>query len=721
MRKRSILAILVLIGILASIILSFNRIKIESNNKKVDFVLDYYQINKLAEQSNKDITWWLENFKKLGVSSVAIFEESLESMTEYGKSLNMEIVEKIKQDINWKDKYFKELVDYLDQGKADKYDLVVTTRSKETYDFIKKGLSNRYSSNKYSAIESQDGKEYAIVLDGTIREALFSEKASLIDSKEDKYSYGNELTSSSLIQLGIDYDKEKIDIVKNTGLEVVLRPLNYVNRWKGEKYVKTNLEQYKKFGIKPRYMIFTSKEILGYPKYVDLVKDFISDNNMKIALIESSVERGHVVQKGLDKLTRDLDYNAVRLYSIPDYIQQRFKYIGYEGAEEIENTLYRAITERNIRVVYFTPFKLDSERYVTDFNEYEKTFNNLEKRIAAHNLTIGEANAMKPNHINIILKMLIGIGILCGGIILLQEMFKIKEKVLNVIIIFGALAIIITSIVIPNLSNLVLAMAAAIVFPSLSMIYFCKKLKYYYDNKNGNVSIKDNILLGIKQLVVMALISGIASIFIASLLSDIEFLLEMDIFRGVKLVQLLPILVYIITFIGYFGYKKEKNVSDNKTNFLEVKSIVTDNIKIGYAVLAGIVLYVGYIYLARTGHETNVKPSEFELMARNILEIKLLARPRTKEFLIAFPAVLVALDFAFNRRKLLLFMTGLLVALGQTSVANTFSHLRTPMYLSILRLTYGLIIGIVVGVIYVLIIKLGSKLIKFLGGKFLNE
>ena len=721
MKTRKILIIFILIGLLSSIVLSFNRIKVESNNKKVDFVLDYYQLDKLAEQSSKDIKWWLEGFKKLGVSSVSIYEESLDSMTEYGKPLDIKIVEKIKEDIDWKDKYPVELVDYLEQKKVDNYDLVVRTKSKESYEFIKNGLSQRYSNEKYQTIESED-ESYSIILDGTIKEALFKPKENLVDTKYDSYSYGKELISSTLLtQLGIDYDKEKIDVIKSAGLDIVLRPLNYIERWKGKKYVDTSLDQYEKFNIKPKYMIFTGQEVLGYPKYVDLVKDFIVDNDMKLALIESSVERGHAEQRGLEKLTEDLDYNVVRLYSIPDYIQQRYKYNSYKGGEEIGNTLYRAITERNIRAIYFSPFKLDSKRYVTDFSKYEEMFESLETRLGEHNITIGDASSMKPNHVNTILKMLIGIGILGGGVILLQEMFRIKKKFLNIIIILGLLAIVITSIVIPELSSLIFAMVAAIVFPSLSMIYFCKKLKVYYDSRNRNTSIKNTLLLGVKQLVIMILISAIASIFIAATLSDIEFLLEIDIFRGVKIVQLVPILVYVITFIGYFGYKREKSITDNKIKALDIKDILSDNIKIGYVALAGIVLYVGYIYLARTGHETGVKPSEFELMARNLLEVTLLARPRTKEFLIAFPAILVALDFAFNRRKLMLFVIGLLVALGQTSVANTFSHLRTPMYLSILRLTYGAIAGIIIGIIYVLIIRLVFKLIKYVGGKVLNE
>lgn len=718
MKRKNILVIFILIGLLSSVILSFNRINIESNNKKIDIILNYDEMQKLSEQSSHDLEWWFKKLKGLGASSVGLIEESFESMIKDEKPLKVELVDKIKQDIHWQEKHSAELVEYLEQEKIDKYDLVAMTTSKELYEFIEKGLNERYDSKKFKAIESDE--EYAFVLDGTIKEALYTQKNVLIDNENKLYSQEKELTSSTIMKLGLGYDEEKLDTIRASGLEIILRPLNFVTNWTGEKYVKTSLNEYKELNINPQYMIFTGGEILGYPKNVDLVKDFMKKNGMKVALIESPVQREHIEQKGIEKLTRDLNYNSVRLFSVPEFIQERYKYNNYKGAEEIENTLYRAVTERNIRAIYFNPFKLDKERYVTNYNEYEKTFNSFEERISKHNMSLGEASAMKENHINILLKILLGIGVLGGGILLIEEILKISAKLKKLLIIMGVILIVIFSFVVPNLSNILFAMASAIIFPSLSMIYFCKKLKHYYNNERDR-SIKSSILLGIKELIIMSLISAIGSIFVASVLSDIEFLLEMNIFRGVKLVQLIPIVVYLIAFIGYFGYKREKDVSNNRASYLEIKEIFSDDIKIGYAILAGIVLYIGYIYLARTGHETNVQPSDFEIMMRNLLELKLLARPRIKEFLLAFPAVMLAIDFAKYRQKLVVFVLGLLVALGQTSIVNTFSHLRTPMYLSAARLGYGLIAGIVMGIIYILVTKTGIKIIEFLRGEIFNE
>ena len=74
------------------------------------------------------------------------------------------------------------------------------------------------------------------------------------------------------------------------------------------------------------------------------------------------------------------DYNVVRVFSVWDYIQYRYAYYGYEGAEEIENTLYRAIVERNIRIIYFKPIKQNdnSYAYITDMDVYRDMFESLD-------------------------------------------------------------------------------------------------------------------------------------------------------------------------------------------------------------------------------------------------------------------------------------------------------------------------------------------------------
>ncbi len=718
MKNNRVLAILVLIGVLASLVLSINRIKIEAENKVVDITLDFNEMVKLSEQSEEDLSWWFRKFKEWGASSVTLNEETFEGMIEESKPIKVKVLGNVLKDINWKEEYPQELVDYLEENKIDKYDIIGITNSEALYKFIEKGLKERYSENKYKIFKTE--KQFVFLLDGTEKDVLYSKGVILVDNNNKAYSEKKELESSKLMRLGLGYDEEKVQLIKDSGLEVVLRPYNYNPSWIDEKYLEANFKEYDNYGIDPKYMIFTGEQVLGYPENINMVRDFMIENHMKVGLIETGVQRGHIEQKGIDGLVGALDYNAVRLFSMAPYIQERYKFYNYEGAEEIENTLYRAVTERNIRLIYFRPFKQDKNTYVTDYKEYERTFDSFKERIAEHKMVLGEASTMKSNYIGIVYKILMGLGVFGGGMILLGAMFTINSKLYKLMTILGIPFVIIIPFIVPNFSVKLYSVAAAIIFPSLSMTYLVDEMKSYYLNKDNNGTIIKSIILGIKILLVMVLISSIGALFVASLLSSTDYLLEMDVFRGVKIAQLIPILIYLLIFLGYLGYKSDKS-KDNKISISDVKEILFIDIKLISVIAGAIILAIGYIYIARTGHETNVQPSNFEMIGRNFLELKLIARPRIKEFIFAFPAVIVAAYMMLNRKKLGMFLSGMVIVIGQTSIVNTFSHLRTPMYLSIIRTIYGVLFGTILGIIYIALLVLGLKLGKTLRGELFNE
>jgi hypothetical protein len=103
-----------------------------------------------------------------------------------------------------------------------------------------------------------------------------------------------------------------------------------------------------------------------------------------------------------------------------------------------------------------------------------------------------------------------------------------------------------------------------------------------------------------------------------------------------------------------------------------------------------------------------------ELMFRNYLEDTLLARPRTKEFLIAFPTRMVGAYYAttniLNKDKILkycyILAFSLATIIGQTSITNTFSHIRTPLYISLSRTGYSVTFGVLIGIVAILVLKI---------------
>lgn len=134
--------------------------------------------------------------------------------------------------------------------------------------------------------------------------------------------------------------------------------------------------------------------------------------------------------------------------------------------------------------------------------------------------------------------------------------------------------------------------------------------------------------------------------------------------------------------------------------------------------LMGVVALAGYYYLARTGHESSVAISDVEMIFRNDLETLLLARPRTKEFLVAFPGIMLAVYCAVRRLPFWTALFGLAGTIGLTSVCNTFMHIRTPLYLGFVRTAYSLILGIVVGVVFILCFELMLRIVRILVKKY---
>ena len=87
---------------------------------------------------------------------------------------------------------------------------------------------------------------------------------------------------------------------------------------------------------------------------------------------------------------------------------------------------------------------------------------------------------------------------------------------------------------------------------------------------------------------------------------------------------------------------------------------------------------------------------------RQLLDRILGVRPRTKEFLIGHPLMLILLYFGYELKLFPLVMVG---TIGQVSIINTYAHIHTPLNISFLRTFHGLWIGILIGIIAIIIIK----------------
>jgi hypothetical protein len=276
----------------------------------------------------------------------------------------------------------------------------------------------------------------------------------------------------------------------------------------------------------------------------------------------------------------------------------------------------------------------------------------------------------------------------------------------------------------PNTSELIVALSVAIIFGCLATTFFTAKGKAYADKLAQDTCVFKLIGYGILTLIGAVIIALLGGLLQAATLSSIGYLLELDIFRGVVVARLLPIVYFAIAYLAYFGFGVKKT-TPGRLEPKDLRDLLTLDIKLWMLLIAGAAGALGAYYVMRTGHDTGVEVTYMEMLFRNMLEYVLLARPRTQEFLFAFPALMLFIYAAVRRFKLWSIAFGAGAIIGVTSVINTFAHLRTPLYLSFARTGYSILFGIVLGVVAVLafegLYKLYTKFLRKRIEASLNE
>lgn len=243
-------------------------------------------------------------------------------------------------------------------------------------------------------------------------------------------------------------------------------------------------------------------------------------------------------------------------------------------------------------------------------------------------------------------------------------------------------------------------------YPTLfAVIAPCFCLCLCYRMIQNRKSLASGITAGLITALVSMLICAVIQ---CSMLSGAQYYLNIAIFRGVKLTLVVPMIFAVILPLVA---DKEKGMSGiNHKAFINV----VKSIRLRHIALLIPVALIGMIYIMRSG---NAQISETENTIRNFISELWNARPRTKEFLVGWPC-LVLLAIAVHRKASLLLC--LIFTAGSSilfaSVSNTFCHVFTDAAISFSRTLNGFAMGvpfmIVFGALGFPLIKLCSKFLK---------
>lgn len=183
------------------------------------------------------------------------------------------------------------------------------------------------------------------------------------------------------------------------------------------------------------------------------------------------------------------------------------------------------------------------------------------------------------------------------------------------------------------------------------------------------------------------LVAATTGLVVAALGSRSVHLVGAAPFLGVKALLLAPpLIVGVLGMLRVWSRAPRLNAEVAARARRRVRPL---RVVVAVAVLGG----AGYYYLLRSGN-SGVAPGP-ELWLRDLLDQTFYVRPRFKEALLGFPALVVAL--AGRGTELARWAWGAVAAVGTASLVDTFAHFHMPVSLALLRSAYSVVIGLLLG------------------------
>ena len=669
-----ILLAAILIGFVASVVIGFQRHAVEVNSRTVELAIDYEGLLELAQREGLPADEVLAQAKEAGITSLAVYETTFKKFNANGKAAALSGADILARyhsgmlmDPRWRT--------LVDEGKIVGTEVYVVGSDTETYVQLKDDLLRRFGADRVT-----------------------------VDTVGDEEVIAVKAFYEAFLKQNIGMPADEMRAVNAAGFDVLARPSNYHDCTPDD--VRAVFDRME--GIRVSAIVFSGQETLGAPKALQTTIDEMKERRLTLGLIEGITQLQFYRQQGMDEIAKGLgEEHVARLYAIPPDEQKKLKI-----AEAVERWV-TTDEERNIRInllrIYDTPAPNMS---LLETNM--KYFTDTRKALEAHGFAIGHAGTFADYAPSRLLRALVIMGVAAAGVLYLSLVIPALNRRRRVVLLaFVVLALIGMMPVLLGAGSkirVLAALASANLFPALAITGLLDLLggrRFAKDTPTWRIIVAGWVLLGITSA-----LSLVGAGYLSGSLVDTRYLLEFDIFRGIKLTFVLPMVLVAIAFMQRFDiFDGQFDASAGVLG--QVREILATPVRVG-SLLGGLVLIGALIVLVlRSGHTSGMPVPGIELKMRAALEQLFYARPRTKEFMIGHPAFLLALCAAVRRwRTWIIFALVLVATIGQGSMVETFAHMRTPIEMSLVRGIGGIFLGGAIGAVLVALVAAWNHLLE---------
>ncbi len=677
--------ILVIVATIVSLGAVLMRWSYENANVQAQLTVDYDDTRGLADAFQVSQTELLTQLKNRGVTSVGLYQQTLGSLRNSGRLTitPREEAERLYPDVNW------------EQENA-QYRFLISTTPENT-DLL------------------------SAILPRLTEQSQPATPPISIELTRDR-QIGVLIPNSPLLlgEAPLGFDPQQLALAKTVGLSVTARISNPQNL--NPARLRRILDDAK--GADAKVVLFSDDEVLGYSS---LIKQ-AADEMKKRGLLFGNIEFGK--QNGWDDFSKSSDGMIVRVHSVSGLEAAKMK------SEMLVDRYARGIKERNIRVAYI--------RLIRQFKGEADT-NGGQKVVGKNALTqnldfvqavsddlrlkplggifrpamqTGQARAFdnypvawlaphvggarNASLLSYALRFFAGLGAVGGVLLLLHLFFDLSRKSELAWLILGIVLVSIAAAS-SGIGSKLIALVVGCIFSAIGILW--GGLPQLWDKMRGssteeNATVTRSFLEGLSILLKTSLITVIGPILIIALLNNWRYMSGTDKYLLPKATQLLPLLIVALTFCGeVFPHR----VLDAGATAARLRArqrflgVMRQPFTVRIALTSLLLFFAASIWIARSGNDSGMEVSSLELKMRAFLEQTLVTRPRTKEIFIGMPAAVFAVWFLMKRQWIWAFAVVILVTIGQADLLNTFCHIHTPIFYSLLRSIHGIWIGALVG------------------------
>lgn len=654
----------------------FTRLDAEKANKNVNIAVLY---NDLVKKVSKEKLWDnLEEYKKIGVDTVAVMEEDLNALVSAGE------VTCIKYNVLLH-KYDEESVYVGDVIKErfpnvtlDSY--VILVKREELQEKLSYLIPRRFGEDDYAYI-------------GNLK---------YDDTTEDMDIYVFHNGHKQLWDFALGYDEDEIKELHDKGFKIAL--IHKLKNYENTQYLEDIERIVKEYNVEYLNIKEDTSPIIGREeneKNYEGIIDIINNNNMTLVVTENTNQLSNQRFLGYGKVFNSVvNYGSgkvIRAYETYDDSQADDSFYGHRTTQFFNSTM-----DRNLRFIIVTQINIAklSMNQLADHTlrataEYKQKIEDEGFTVNGDTAALGYAVNKTFNYaccaVIMVMAMLIMVKIISG-----KELEKLSLVAFGVAVI-GFFATYFIPVRLASLLTL---------YPTLYCVIqscFAMTLLLGFLKASGD---KANVfVLSVSGIAVMLASLLISSVGMGSMLSGIDYYINNDIFRGIKLSLLVPVAYTAIVFYMLFMKKKDGNLLN------KLYEILNAEIKVFWVLIGGVVLAVGAYYIIRSGNVESI--SSVEQKMRTALTELFAARPRTKEFLIGYPALLLLVYYLKKTNlSLIQWLLAIAASILAASVTNSFCHVFTDYSVIVSRTFNGFIVGMVVSLCAIIANLILVKIVK---------